>query len=98
MKSWPFKLKRNGEPVDQAGLGGAITTNKFQGGVWLSGTKGEFKFDHLPFADYEIEVLLPVGKLVAAETALPPGLDSGHRADTPDPNHAIHTNESPEDP
>jgi peptidoglycan hydrolase-like protein with peptidoglycan-binding domain len=98
MKSWPFKLKRNGDPVDQAGLKGGTTTNKFQGGVWLSGAQGEFKFENLLPADYEIEVLLPIGKLVAAESALPPGLDTGHRAKTPDPIHPIHSNESPEDP
>lgn len=98
LKNWPFRLKKNGTPVDKNALGQAKTSNTFQGGVWLSSAKGEFEFRGLPFADYEIEVLLPVGKLVAAEAALPKGLDSGHRAATPEPNQSIHTNESPEDP
>lgn len=97
LKNWPFKLKKDGTPIDPSGLGGGTTTTAFKGGTWLSGPNGEFKFERLPKADYEIEVLLPVGKLVAAETTLPPGLDNGHRSATPEPMAIRNTNEAPEE-
>ncbi len=80
LKKWPFLLKRNGSPVDQASLDGQ-TINKFRNGAWISGPNGEFRFEDVPDANYSIEILYPTGKLVPKQYE-PPN-ESGRRSPLP---------------
>jgi hypothetical protein len=80
---WPFLLKRDGTAVDQRSLRGS-SSNAYRNGAWMSGSGGEFRFENLPPADYAIEALLPSGRLVVNDEALPEGVgESGKRIATP---------------
>jgi hypothetical protein len=91
---WPFLLKRNGKPVNDALLDGS-TINKFQNEAWISGPNGEFRFEDVPDADYGIEVLSPAGKLIPKQYT-PPG-ETGRRSPLPPVLDRLAFTEDPDD-
>jgi hypothetical protein len=97
LKNWPFVLKRDNNPVDQASLRG-ITPNRFSEGNWLSRSNGDFLFRNIPRANYSIEVLLPGGKLVVTEDWPPPAAnESGYRSEIAAPLDRTYFTEDPEE-
>lgn len=97
LKGWPFIFKRGGEAVDAETLEGGKTQNKFERGRWLTGAKGEFRFENLPQADYTLAVILPGGKLtIIDEEAV--ATDSGRRAPPPPPLDTTPVEEELEGP
>jgi hypothetical protein len=92
--AWPFLLKRNGKPVNDALLDGT-TINKYRNGAWISDQKGEFKFEDLPDAEYGIEVLSPAGKLVPRQYT--PPSETGRRSPLPPVLDRFAFSEDPDD-
>jgi len=78
LKSWPFLFKRDGQAVDQGGLGSGSSSNTYENGAWWSDADGKFEFKEMPEGYYAIEVLLPTGRLQEGEA--PPPAEAGRRS------------------
>jgi phage protein D len=59
LRNWPFLLLSDGKLVGPDDLGGATTANEFIDGAWRSDADGDFRFEGLGEAAWDIEILGP---------------------------------------
>lgn len=97
LRRWPFRLLRDGEPVDGKRLGATGSVPEARAGLWLTDRNGRYRFAGVPPGAYRVEIVRPGVQLKAASPPAAQHVEQGHRAD-PLPALEHHAAESPELP
>src|SRR3954463_12949150 len=56
--NWPFRLLRDGQPLESGDLAPGKAVSQFENGAWLTDSKGRYRFEDVP-GELSVEGLLP---------------------------------------